>query len=209
MGVQFLSDIILKMNISEVLFLIFGSAAIFAGILVISSNNPIHSIFSLVLAFANVSIIMILLGVEFLGILFLIVYVGAIAILFLFVIMMLNIKLVELLDNATRYLPIGMIIGIIFLIEITILLQNIFPQLIHNSIEYFNYTNILNYTNIAALGEVLYKEFNIYIIIASIILLVAMIAGIILTLTHEESVKRQDLFTQIATDYHHTIKLTQ
>jgi len=196
------------MNISELLFIIFGAAAILAGILVISSNNPIHSIFSLVLAFANVSFIMILLGVEFLGILFLIVYVGAIAILFLFVIMMLNIKLVELLDNATRYLPIGMIIGIFLLIEITILLQNIFPSSI-DYIHTFQYTNIIHYTNLFALGEVLYQEFSVYIIIASVILLVAMLAGIILTLTHEESVKRQDLFTQIATDYHHTVKLTK
>lgn len=197
------------MNISELLFIIFSLGAIFAGILVISSNNPIHAIFSLVLAFANISFIMILLGVEFLGVLFLIVYVGAIAILFLFVIMMLNIKLVELLDNATRYLPIGMIIGIFLLFEITILLQNIFPAVTStiNLIETFSFTNIVNYTNIFALGEVLYKEYSVYIIIASVILLVAMLAGIILTLTHEESVKRQDLFTQIATDYHKTVKL--
>lgn len=197
------------MNISELLFIIFSLGAIFAGILVISSNNPIHAIFSLVLAFANISFIMILLGVEFLGVLFLIVYVGAIAILFLFVIMMLNIKLVELLDNATRYLPIGMIIGVFLLFEITILLQNIFPAVTStiNLIETFSFTNIVNYTNIFSLGEVLYKEYSVYIIIASVILLVAMLAGIILTLTHEESVKRQDLFTQIATDYHKTVRL--
>lgn len=199
------------MNISEILFMIFGISAITAGILVISSNNPIHSIFSLVLAFANISFIMILLGVEFLGVLFLIVYVGAIAILFLFVIMMLNIKLVELLDNATRYVPIGMIIGVFLLIEITILLQNIFPSVSSsiNLMETYQYTNIVNYTNLYALGQVLYQEYSVYIIIASVILLVAMLAGIILTLTHEESVKRQDLFSQIATDYHKTVKLTK
>lgn len=197
------------MNISELLFIIYGLGAITAGILVISSNNPIHSIFSLVLAFANISFIMILLGVEFLGMLFLIVYVGAIAILFLFVIMMLNIKLVELLDNATRYVPIGMIIGIFLLIEITMLLQNIYPQVSGNItlIDTFQYSNIFNNSNLNSLGEVLYKEYSVNIIIASVILLVAMLAGIILTLTHEESVKRQDLFTQIATDYHQTIKL--
>jgi NADH-quinone oxidoreductase subunit J len=195
------------MNISESLFILFSLGAVFSGILVISSNNPIHSIFSLVLAFANVSFIMILFGVEFLGILFLIVYVGAIAILFLFVIMMLNIKLVELLDNATRYLPIAMIIGIFLLFEITILLQNIFPAINYNVIETFSYTNIVNYSNIFALGQILYNDYCVYIIIASIVLLVAMVAGIILTLTHEESVKRQDLFTQISTDYKKSIRL--
>jgi len=136
------------MNISEILFIMFGMGAIMSGILVISSNNPIHSIFALVLGFGNVSSIMILLGVEFLGVLFLIVYVGAIAILFLFVIMMLNIKLVELLDNATRYIPIGMIIGVLLLIEITILLQNIFPRNKGMIIAGESYTNIINYTNI-------------------------------------------------------------
>lgn len=195
------------MNISESLFILFSLGAVFSGVLVISSNNPIHSIFSLVLAFANVSFIMILFGVEFLGILFLIVYVGAIAILFLFVIMMLNIKLVELLDNATRYLPIAMIIGIFLLFEITILLQNIFPAISYNVIETFSYTNIVNYSNIFALGQILYNDYCVYIIIASIVLLVAMVAGIILTLTHEESVKRQDLFTQISTDYKKSIRL--
>lgn len=195
------------MNISELLFYIFSLGAILSGFLVISSNNPIHSIFSLVLAFANVSFIMVLFGVEFLGLLFLIVYVGAIAILFLFVIMMLNIKLVELLDNATRYLPIAMIIGIFLLFEITILLQNIFPAVSFNTIQTWDYSHIINYTNIFALGQVLYNDYCVYIIIASIILLVSMIAGIILTLTHEESVKRQDLFTQIATDYKKSVHL--
>lgn len=197
------------MYISEVLFLIFSSAAIFSAILVISSNNPVHGIFSLVLAFINVSILFLLLGVEFLGILFLIVYVGAIAILFLFVIMMLNIKLVELLDNATRYLPIGILIGIFFFIELTILLQNIFPSLNQHPIVFSSFHNIFSYTDVLAIAEVLYLEIPIYIIIVSFVLLVAMIAGIVLTLTHEESVRRQDLFTQIATDYKQTVHLTQ
>lgn len=83
--------------------------------MVISSVNPIHSILSLVLAFFNLSILLLILGIEFLPILFLIVYIGAIAILFLFVIMMLNIKLIEILDNTTRYVPIGFFIGLIFL----------------------------------------------------------------------------------------------
>ena len=82
--------------------------------MVISSINPIHSVLSLVLAFFNLSILLLILGIEFLPILFLIVYIGAIAILFLFVIMMLNIKLIEILDNTTRYVPIGLFIGLIF-----------------------------------------------------------------------------------------------
>jgi len=185
------------------IFFCFGSAALISSLLVITSKNPIHSIFSLVLAFANVSILLILLGIEFLGLLFLIVYVGAIAILFLFVVMMLNIKLVELLDNTTRYIPIGILIGIIFLIELSLLLPTIDVQ---NTINYTDYFIILPFTNILLLAEYLYTDLYVYFLFASIILLVAMLAAIVLTLSHEINVKRQDLFVQINTDYTNTIK---
>ena len=109
------------MLVSEILFWIFGIGSIISGFMVISSTNPMHSVFSLVLTFANTSVLLLMLGVEFLALLFLIVYVGAIAILFLFVVMMLNIKIVELRDNATRYVPVGFIIGILFLMEIIII----------------------------------------------------------------------------------------
>jgi len=97
--------------------------AVYSGLMVISSINPIHSVFYLVLAFINSSLLLIIMGVEFLSILFIIVYVGAIAILFLFVVMMLNIKLVEIMDNTTRYVPIGFIIGLIFLTLISSLIE--------------------------------------------------------------------------------------
>jgi NADH:ubiquinone oxidoreductase subunit 6 (subunit J) len=99
----------------EGLISLLGIGAVYSGLMVISSKNPVHSVFYLVLAFANTSILLLIKGVEFLSLLFLIVYVGAIAILFLFVVMMLNIKLVEIIDNTTRYVPIGFIIGIVFL----------------------------------------------------------------------------------------------
>jgi NADH-quinone oxidoreductase subunit J len=70
---------------------------------------------------------MVILGVEFLALLFMIVYVGAIAILFLFVVMMLNIKLEELKDNATRYVPIGLLIGFVFIIELLLILESEVP----------------------------------------------------------------------------------
>ena len=100
------------------LFWLWSLSAIFAGSKVISSNNPIHSVFWLILAFINAAFLLLLLGLEFLPILFCIVYAGAIGIMFLFVVMLLNIKLVEISENATRYLPIGVIIGFIFLYQI-------------------------------------------------------------------------------------------
>lgn len=186
----------------QFLFFIFAIGGILAGWSVISSTNPVHSVLSLVLAFLNLSLLLLLLGIEFLPILFLIVYVGAIAILFLFVIMMLNIKLVEILDNTTRYVPIGIFIGIIFLWEIYLIFNK---EILSLSISNNNQIFLFSWSNIKHLAEVLYTNYFLYFITGSFILLVAMFGAILLTITHEENIKRQDLFAQIATEYDKTI----
>ena len=86
--------------------------------MVIASKNPIHSILYLILVFCNVTFVLILLGVEFIAIIFLIVYVGAIAVLFLFIVMMLNIRVVELGEILNRYFPLATIVGLIIFAEI-------------------------------------------------------------------------------------------
>ena len=106
-----------------ILFHSFGFLAIINGVSVITAKNPVHSVFYLVLSFISASLLLILLGVEFLPVVFMIVYVGAIAILFLFVVMMLNIKLVEILDNSTRYAPVGFIIGFLFFTSLVSILD--------------------------------------------------------------------------------------
>ena len=171
--------------------------------MVISSTNPVHSVLSLVLAFANLSILLLLLGLEFLPILFLIVYVGAIAILFLFVIMMLNIKLIEILDNATRYVPIGVIIGFVFFWELYLVINNTlisFPKNDNN--------NFIVYvkTNLNILAETLYTDYFTFLLLGSLILLVAMLGAIVLTITNETGIKRQDLFAQISSTHKKTVK---
>ena len=182
----------------QTLLYIFSIGAIFSGFLVISAINPIHSVFGLILAFTNVSFILLMLEIEFLAFLFLVVYIGAIAILFLFVIMMLDIRLVEIFENSTRYLPIGFIIGIIFIMELTIIID-----------EEKGYLNFYedSFTSIQWLGNILYTEGFYYFLISSIILLVAMIGAILLTLYHESEVRRQDIFTQVRTDFNENIRL--
>ncbi len=173
-----------------------GTAAILASVWVISAKNPVHSVLALVAAYGATSGIMVILGVEFLALLFMIVYVGAIAILFLFVVMMLNIKLEELKDNATRYVPIGLLIGFVFIIELLLILESEVP---------FSFSNFTSWTwinpnsNISSIGLVLYTDYWLWMIVASFILLVAMIGAIVLTLHHESSnIRRQDIFGQIA-----------
>lgn len=175
-----------------------GTAAILSSVLVISAKNPVHSVLALVAAYGATSGIMIILGVEFMALLFMIVYVGAIAILFLFVVMMLNIKLEELKDNATRYVPIGLIIGLVFIVEVLIILESEINFSFSNTFD-SSWSFINPNTNINVIGQVLYTEYWIWMIIASIILLVAMIGAIVLTLHHESSnIRRQDIFGQIA-----------
>lgn len=193
----------------ETFIWLLGLGAVYSGFMVISAINPVHSVFYLVLTFLNTSLLLLVLGVEFLSVLFIIVYVGAIAVLFLFVVMMLNIKLIELIDNTTRYVPIGFIIGIIFLT----LLSNLFdftglaiPAGAVSALQ--GNTLVINSalpTNVELIGSVLYTDYFLFFIIASFILLVSMIGAIILTIYHSDQIKRQDLFSQIATEYNKTV----
>ena len=115
---------------------ILAFGAVLSGILVITAKNPVISVLFLISVFINVAGYLVLLGVAYLGLAYLIIYVGAIAILFLFVIMMLNLRLVELIDTGQEYtqnLPLGAIIGALFFFELLSILPfaasgNVFEQ---------------------------------------------------------------------------------
>ena len=106
------------------LFYFFSSIALISGVMVIRSKNPVHSVLFLILVFCNAAGLLILLHLDFFAMIFLVVYVGAIAVLFLFVVMMLHIKLTEMNENILRYLPVGGIIGLIFLFEVLLVVEN-------------------------------------------------------------------------------------
>lgn len=186
-----------------ILFYFWSFSAIFSGWKVITNKNPILSVFWLVLAFVNGALLLLLLGVEFLPVLFIIVYVGAVAILFLFVVMLLNIKRVEIGENTTRYAPLGVIIGLLFLYQI-FYLRELTEEGVLN-LESYNYSCLINVTNIEEIGSILYTEYWVYFLVSSLVLLVSMIGAIVLCLYHEEGIKRQDLFGQVATEYERTI----
>ena len=86
--------------------------------MVIASRNPVHSVLFLILAFVNAAGLFLLLGAEFLAMILVVVYVGAVAVLFLFVVMMLDVDFAELRQGFLQYLPIGALIGIVFLLEL-------------------------------------------------------------------------------------------
>lgn len=192
------------------LYIPFSFLALISSIMVISAKNPIHSVFYLVLVFLNTAVLFLFLGLEFFAIIFIIVYVGAIAILFLFVVMMLNIKLVEINENMLRYIPLGSLIGLIFMIEILLMLDHDFV-LLHftkniNEIIVFWDIKYIKWENLASLGQVLYINYIYFFILAGIILLVAMIGAIVLTLHFQSNIKRQDVFLQTSRHFKKSIK---
>ena len=106
------------MILSALFFYMFAGICVASAVMVIVSRNPVHSVLYLILAFVNASGLFILLGAEFLAMILVVVYVGAVAVLFLFVIMMLDVDFVELREGFLEYLPIGLVIGAIFLVEL-------------------------------------------------------------------------------------------
>jgi len=130
---------------------ILAFGAVLSGILVITAKNPVISVLFLISVFINVAGYLVLLGVAYLGLAYLIIYVGAIAILFLFVIMMLNLRLVELIDTGQEYtqnLPLGAIIGSLFFFELLSILpvseQSGFfhlPAFLEEGLGIFNFIN--------------------------------------------------------------------
>lgn len=110
----------------NMLYKLFSLLTIVSSIMLILSVNPVHAVLYLILTFINAAILFIYLGLEFISVLILIVYIGAVAILFLFVVMMLNIKLIEIQENLIRFMPISIIIGLLFFFEIYTILNHIF-----------------------------------------------------------------------------------
>lgn len=211
---------------NNVLLDVLALGAILSSIMVITAKNPVISVLFLIAVFVNVAGYLCLLGVAYLGLVYLIVYVGAIAILFLFVIMMLNLRLVELVDTGQEYtknLPMGAFLGSLFFFE----LLSILPVSYHDggslhssglpgaSLSVFNWLNttllgmsdvgtasvnadadvhaafnpsvsdstMTAFTQIESIGQGLYTYASLWLVIASVIFLLAMVGPIVLCMT--------------------------
>ena len=182
--------------IAALFFYLFAGVCVASAVMVIVSRNPVHSVLYLILAFVNASGLFVLMGAEFLGMMLIVVYVGAVAVLFLFVIMMLDVDFVELREGFLEYLPIGLVIGGIFVVELLLVAGGwvINPA----TVKQITAAIPTNVSNTEALGLVLYTKYIHYFQIAGMVLLVAMIGAIVLTLRHKVKVKRQDINVQNA-----------
>ena len=106
------------MILPALFFYLFAGICVASAVMVIVSRNPVHSVLFLILAFVNASGLFVLMGAEFLAMILVVVYVGAVAVLFLFVIMMLDVDFAELREGFLEYLPVGLVIGAVFLAEL-------------------------------------------------------------------------------------------
>lgn len=192
------------------LFLFLSSLLILSALLVISAQNPIHSVFFLVLVFLISAFLLFLLEIEFVSLLFVLVYVGAIAVLFLFVVMMLEIKIANYEKEFLIYLPMGSFLGIIFFLEVFLTFhENFVPFSPLTTRElYTDWVNSLDsLSNLEVLGQLLYTYYFFYFLIAGIILLVAMVGAIVLTLNFTQKAKHQFVFKQILREKKNSIYL--
>ena len=192
-------------------FYFFSTIAVFASIMVTVSRNTVYSVFFLILVFVTVSILFIMIGAEFLGMIMLIVYVGAVAVLFLFVVMMLNIT-EQTVKRSTRKgfinnISVGLIVGLIIFLELLVVVggwkyKGTFVPLSSTSLN-------LEISNTHAIGNVLYTDYIHLFQIVGMILLISMIGAITLTFSKRENIKRQSYFDQIQREKSSAVSLVE
>jgi NADH-ubiquinone oxidoreductase chain 6 len=194
--------------------------AILCSILVIVSKNPIVSVLFLIGLFASISSYLIMLGLSFIGISYLIVYIGAVSILFLFILMLINIRISELQSNTSNSIPLAILIAILFNYPLFQLLpyniavlnnnfnlnnllynislnQNNSKMVINNtSTEAVFFVtsktwdgNLIENSHITSIGNIMYTNYNMWLIITSFILLLAMVGAIVITIKQSNSNK--------------------
>ena len=192
-------------------FYFFSSIAVFASIMVTVSKNAVYSVFFLILVFVSISILFIMIGAEFLGMIMLIVYVGAVAVLFLFVVMMLNVTH-QITKRSSRQgiinnLSVGLIVGAIIFLELLVVIGGWKYKVSFIPLSESNLNSSISNTH--AIGSVLYTDYIHLFQVSGIILLVAMIGAITLTFKKKENVKRQNYFDQIQRDKESAVSLVE
>jgi len=188
------------MVIATLAFYLFSAVAVVAGLMVVLSRNPVHSVLWLILTFFSAAGLFVILGAEFVAMLLVIVYVGAVAVLFLFVVMMMDVDFAELKSGMAKYVRIGSLIGLVILVELLLatgswVIADAAPDMraaITPAVE--------DVQNTVAIGNILYTQYVYLFQAAGLILLVAMIGAIVLTMSHRKDVRRQNIIDQIYRD---------
>lgn len=189
------------MLIESAVFYFFSAILVASALAMISVRNPVHAVLFLVLVFFTSAAIWLLLEAEFLGITLVLVYVGAVMVLFLFVVMMLDINLAKMRAGFARYLPVGLLVGIIMAVEMAVILSRPAFDLQKPR------AKPADYSNTQELGELLFSEYIYPFEIAGVILLVAIVAAITLTMQKRTRAKRQSPARQVSADRAERVRL--
>ena len=197
------------MIVQALAFYLFSTVAVASAVLVISARNPVHSVLFLILAFFNGAGLFVLMGAEFLAMILVVVYVGAVAVLFMFVVMMLDINFAELRQGFLPYLPIGALIGIVFLSELVVVFGGwvLSPDIGSGTPAPMPSPETV--TNTDALGQLLYTHYIYLFQAAGMVLLVAMIGAIVLTHRQREGVRKQRISDQVRRSAKDTVEVVE
>lgn len=205
-----------KVEVLDILSLV----SVLCGILVIISKNPIVSVLFLIGLFLSISTYLIIVGLNFIGLSYLLVYVGAVSILFLFILMLINVRISELLSNTSNSIPLAIIIAVSFnypvyqILPYSMTAFNSYIFDLNNTLNNMWYSNFSYYLNkifrfntveldkgeiffvtskiwdgnlaetshITSIGNIMYTSYSIWLILTSIILLLAMVGAIVITI---------------------------
>lgn len=175
---------------ANLVFYFFSGVLVFSATMVIVASHSVFSLLFLVLSFLASAFLLFMLECEFLALIFIVVYVGAIAVLFLFAIMMLDAKLQNLVRNVSRYLPVGFLFVLGFLVpllyQLSLGVKKNMSVVSQNS--YINWYDLLDSTSdIEVYGQVLYSYFALQFLVVGLILLVVLIGVVYLTNTYTSS----------------------
>jgi NADH-quinone oxidoreductase subunit J len=171
-----------------VVFYAFGAVLLASGLAVITARNPVHGALFLVLAFFTAAALWLLLHAEFLAIALVVVYVGAVMVLFLFVVMMLDIDVAPLREGYVRYLPVGLLVAVVMLVEILALIGIKARSAPFQA----DPADAEGVSNTVWLARRLFTDFLLPFEVAGLILTVAVIAAVMLTLRRREGSKQQN-----------------
>ena len=194
------------MNLETLVFYLFAALTLFAALRVITVRNPVYAALNLVLAFFSMAGIWLLLEAEFLAITLVLVYVGAVMVLFLFVVMMLDVDIVQLREGFWRWFPIGALVAAVMVIEMVMVLGS--RQIAETGAAGL-VKHTADYSNTKELGRIVYTDYVYPFELAAVLLLVAIVAAIALTLRRRKDVKTQDVAKQVAARREDNVRLVQ
>ncbi len=177
------------MEFTTLAFLVFATIAAVSAGAVITVRNPVHAALCLVLTFFTVACTWILAGAEFLGVALILVYVGAVMVLFLFVVMMLDVDVEPMREGFVRYLPLGLLVAVVMLIEMLTLI-GVKAEFASTFGE--DPAAAQGISNTTWIARALFTDYLLPFEVAAVILTIAVVAAVMLTLRRRSGTKHQN-----------------